>query len=124
MTSVDAFREGLDAQSLAMIDALRAIVSSSCAGLTEQIKWSAPSFGTRDADLITLGIERKGGVRLVLHRGAKPKQADGFHFDDVGGLAKWPAPDRGVVTFRTLGDIRAKQDAIAHLCRRWAEAAA
>lgn len=122
MMSVDAFREGLDAESLAMIDALRSIVSSSCADLIEQIKWNAPSFGTCDADLITLGIERKGGVRLVLHRGAKPKQADGFHFDDVDGLAKWPASDRGVLTFRTLGDIQAKRDALSDLCRRWAEA--
>ena len=122
--AIDAFRQTLDHDTLAMIDALRGIVAGSHASLTERIKWNAPSFAVGDDDRITLGIERKGGVRIVLHRGAKPKDAAGFHFDDKAKLAKWPAPDRGVILFKDGAAIDAGRDALTDLCRRWIDATA
>ena len=117
--AIAAFRSALDPETRAMIDALRAIVAGAVPQLTERIKWNAPSFAFGDDDRITLGIERKGGVRLVLHRGARPKDTADFSFEDPACLAKWPAPDRGVILFANLAAIDAASDALSDLCRRW-----
>jgi hypothetical protein len=89
MQSADGFRRTLDSNTLAIVDALRAIISSARADLTEWIKWNAPGFAVSDDDRITLGIEHDGAVRLVLHRGAEKKKAP-FAFEDPrdwrGGL--------------------------------------
>lgn len=119
MPSIDLFRSGLDADTLDMIDRLRAIVAAANPDLVERIKWNAPSFAIGDDDRITLGVERKGGVRLVLHRGAKPRQDPGFSFADIDGLADWPAADRGVIVWRDIAAIDRMAPALTRLCRRW-----
>ncbi|WP_404336355.1 DUF1801 domain-containing protein [Sphingomonas sp. MMS12-HWE2-04] len=122
MESIATYLDTLDPEARAMIDALRAIVARSHAGLDERIKWNAPSFALAGDDRITLGIERKGGVRLVLHRGAKPVAADGFRFEDLDRLARWPSADRGVVLLKDRAAIAAKHEALVDLCRRWLDA--
>lgn len=102
-----------------MSDRLRAVVASARPGLVKRIKWNALSFAMGDADRITLGVERSGGVRLVLHRGATPRSTTGFSFSDDEGLAQWPTPDRGVVTWRQLADIDGVAVPLASLCRQW-----
>ncbi len=124
MPSVEEYRRSLDGDTRAMIDRLRAIVASAHPGLVEGIKWNAPSFALADADRITLGVERSGGVRLVLHRGATPRSNAGFSFSDDEGLAKWPAPDRGVIVWRRLAEIERDAASLASLCRRWIAATA
>jgi Domain of unknown function (DU1801) len=104
------------------IDALRAIVLSAHPGLIEEIKWNAPSFAHDGQDRVTLGLDPKGGYRIVLHRGAKPLDTAGFHFVDDAKLAKWPAPDRGVITLKDLAEIEARREAISGLIARWIEA--
>jgi len=123
MTPLDTFRESLDADTLATVDALRAAITAACPTLVERLKWKAPSFALPaagdDDDRITLGLERKGGVRVVLHRGAKVKDATDFAFDDGAKLAKWLAVDRGVVVFADAAAVAIKLDAFGDLCRRW-----
>ena len=116
---LERFRQALDVGVLQTIDAIRAIVAGSHPDLGEGIKWNAPSFALGDDDLITLGLERRGGVRVVLHRGAKLKALDGFRFDDPDGLARWPAPDRGVIVFRDQIEVAQRADALSDLCLRW-----
>lgn len=116
---VESFRDGLDVQKLDIVDAIRAIIAASHSGLTERIKWNAPSFAIAGDDRITLGLERTGGVRVVLHRGAIPKTLGGFRFDDRDGLAKWPAPDRGVVVFQSKDEVEQRAEALRDLCSRW-----
>jgi len=118
-SSIDLFRNTLDPDTLGMIDRLRAIVSAANPDLVERIKWNAPSFAIGDDDRITLDVERKGGLRLVLHRGAKPRRDVGFSFDDVDGLADWPSADRGVIVWRNLAAIDQMTPALILLCRRW-----
>jgi hypothetical protein len=118
---IEVFRSALDSDTLAMIDRLRAIVAASHPSLTEQIKWNAPSFAIGGDDRITLGVERKGGVRVVLHRGAKPQPAAGFCFDDTAHLAKWPAADRGVMTWKDVAAIDRVEFQLKLICRRWIE---
>jgi hypothetical protein len=119
MPSIADFRAGLDAETLETIDRLRTIVAGAHPHLVERIKWNAPSFALVDDDLITLGLERRGGVRLVLHRGARPRDPAGFGFDDPAGLARWPAVDRGVVVFQDHHAVEAAAPALRDLCIRW-----
>lgn len=122
MSTVEAFRQGLDAETLATVDALRRAIAIAHPSLTERLKWNAPSFALGsgdDDDRITLGLERKGGVRVVLHRGAKVKDSSGFVFEDSAGLAKWPARDRGVMVFAKLEAVEANEPAFIDLCARW-----
>ena len=121
MRTIQEFRNQLDGATLQMIDRLREIVAASHPSLVERFKWNAPSFAVGDEDRITLGVERKGGVRLVLHRGARPRDSSDFSFDDTDGLAEWPAGDRGVIVWRDLAAIEQVQEPLALLCRRWVE---
>lgn len=121
--AVEAYLENLDPVARMQIDALRKIVRASHDSLVEHIKWNAPSFMLDGEDRITLGLDRKGGVRLVLHRGAKARAADDFAFTDPAGLAAWPSPDRGVIQFRDVIEIEANADDLAALCARWLAAA-
>lgn len=119
MPSVEEFRRGLDGDTRAIVDALRKIIAGAHPKLEEGIKWNAPSFALAGEDRITLGIERKGGVRVVFHRGAKVKDAAKFKFEDPAQLAQWPARDRGVAVFTTLAEVKAKRPALLDLCKRW-----
>jgi hypothetical protein len=124
MAVVQDFLAALDAETRPIVERLRVIVISAAPSLSERIKWNAPSFALGDDDLITLGLERRGGVRLVLHRGAKPKDLVDFRFEDPACLARWAAPDRGVMVFHTPDDVEARSEALRDLCQRWVQAAA
>lgn len=124
MPTIETFRQSLPADTLATVDALRAAITAACPDLVERLKWNAPSFALSpadDDDRITLGLERKGGVRVVFHRGAKAKDVTGFVFEDSAKLAKWLAPDRGVAVFADAAAVAARREALDDLCRRWVE---
>ena len=117
--AVESYLAGLEPAAREAIDALRAIAVEADPELTERIKWNAPSFAVGDEDRITLGIERKGGVRAVLHRGAKAKNSQDFVFADSAKLAKWQASDRGVLTFADAREVAAKREALRDLFAQW-----
>ena len=117
--AVEAWLGALSPENRTLIDRLRAIVIMAAPDLIETIKWNAPSFADRDQDRITLGIERKGGVRLVLHRGAAVQDLSGFAFADPDKVAKWPSADRGVARFVDLATVEAKAGVLEDLVRRW-----
>ncbi len=104
------------------VERLRAMALDAGDGVTEHIKWNGPSFCIDGDDRITVGLAPKGGVRAILHRGVKVKDAADFVFPDETGLIQWAAADRGVVTFADEGAIAASAEAFADLCRRWLEA--
>jgi hypothetical protein len=101
---------------------LRAVALNAADGVTEHIKWNGPSFCIDGDDRITVGLAPKGGVRAILHRGVKVKDATGFAFPDDSGLIQWAAPDRGVVAFADEAAVVAGAEAFADICRRWLEA--
>lgn len=117
--SVESWLSGLGPEDQRGIDRLRALVRSAAPDLTETIKWNAPSFADADQDRVTLGVERRGGWRVVLHRGAAVKDAAGFAFDDAAKVARWPSSDRGVATFANLTALEAKAADLEDLVRRW-----
>jgi hypothetical protein len=117
--TVSDFTATLTAEQAAVVDVVRQLVMAASSGVTEQFKWNAPSFCLNGDDRVTLGIERDGSVRMVLHRGAKPKDATNFHFDDSLGLATWPAVDRGIVRFRDAREVESRRGDISSLLSRW-----
>jgi len=104
------------------VERLRAIALDAADGVTEHIKWNGPSFCIDGDDRITVGLAPRGGVRAILHRGVKVKDATGFVFPDDSGLIQWAAPDRGVVAFADEAAVTAHAEVFADICRRWLEA--
>ena len=123
MDAVASWRAQCEAEALPAIDALRAMALEAGPDLAERIKWNAPSFALGGEDRITLGVERKGGVRAVLHRGAA-RSAAPAGFADTAGLARWPSPDRAVLQFADLAAVTSRRAEVIALFRRWLEAGA
>jgi len=121
MKALAAFDAKLDPDLLALSNRLRRLVREAAPELAEDFKWNAPSFRKGDTHCVTLGLLPKGGLRLVLHRGAKPRDTAGFRFDDPDGLASWPAPDRGTMSFARLDELEAIAPQLAALVRRWVD---
>lgn len=119
---LQAWLANLSPENRTLVDRLRGIVRTGAPELDEAIKWNAPSFADGDQDRVTLGLERKGGVRVVLHRGAAVKDAADFFFEDPAKVAKWPSADRGVATFADVSAVEAKASALEDLIRRWVAA--
>jgi hypothetical protein len=122
--TLEAWLAGLTPDAREAIDGLRAIIWSAGPGLDETIKWNAPSFADAGRDRVTLGLNPRGGYRMVLHRGAETQDVGGFTFDDPEGLAAWPARDRGVVTVGSRDEVDRKATALENLVRRWLAATA
>jgi hypothetical protein len=118
---IGAFRATLDPNALATVDALRSLIMAIDQPLVEEFKWNAPSFRLEDEHRVTLGIERDGSVRMVLHRGVSQKDTQDFEFRDPLKLAHWPAKDRGVLKFRSLQDVTSQRDVLKSLVSRWLE---
>lgn len=121
MSTVEAWRAKCDPAILPAIDALRAIAKEAGPDLAETIKWNGPNFARDGQDRITIGRERSGGARVVLHRGAA-KSSDGFSFSDPDGLAQWPSSDRGVLSFADAAAVQDRRPALTSLFARWLDA--
>ncbi len=103
------------------IDALCALILSVRPGLTVGVKWNAPNFQRDGQDLVTLRIQPSPKLQVILHRGAKVKDAAGFHFVDPAGLAKMAAPDRGVIDVPP-GFVASRADDLARTIGAWLDA--
>jgi hypothetical protein len=123
-TDVDAFMKKLDHPLKPAIEELRSVVKGARDGITEHIKWNAPSFCYRGDDRVTLRLHPSTRLQIIFHRGAKMRSGEdsGFEFRDESGLIRWLANDRGVVTFGGLEEVKAATPALRDLVRRWMEA--
>lgn len=117
--AVDTYLEALEHRHKPAIQALRRLIHDAVPGLTERIKWNAPSFGKGEDDRITMRLHPGDRLQLILHRGAKAGVDDLFRFEDPDKLITWAAPDRGVVTFVDADDLANKSSALAEILRRW-----
>jgi hypothetical protein len=117
--TVDTYLEALEHRHKPAIEALRRLIHDAVPGLTERIKWNAPSFGKGEDDRITMRLHPGDRLQLILHRGAKAGADDLFRFEDPDKLITWAAPDRGVVTFVDADDLADKSAALTEILRRW-----
>jgi hypothetical protein len=117
--AVNQFMAGLEHPLKAEIERLREILLGANDGITEQIKWNAPSFCYRGDDRVTMKLHPTSQIQLIFHRGIKPRATTDFTFEDNSGLLKWAAKDRGVVSFRNMAEIEANEAALRDLVNRW-----
>ncbi|WP_221411620.1 DUF1801 domain-containing protein [Arthrobacter crusticola] len=118
--AVTAFMRDLHHPFKEVIGVLRSEILSLDPGITEQIKWKAPSFGFAGADRVTLNLRPTDRLQIVLHRGAKTRDdVVGFQFVDEAGLVQWLAPDRGTVSFTSADDAERKRGEFLRLVDRW-----
>ena len=118
---VEGYLAVLDHPRKAEVVALRRLILAADRGITERIKWNAPSFGVGGDDRVTMRLAPKGQVQLVFHRGAKVI-TDGFTFADPTGWLVWAAPDRATLTVEDAADLKVNGAAIAALVVRWMKA--
>lgn len=119
LSAVETYLDGLQHARKPEVEALRALILGAVPGLSERIKWNAPSFGMGEDDRITMRLHPGDRLQLILHRGAKAAADDLFRFEDPDRLIVWAAPDRGVVTFSDENDLAAKSAALGEVLRRW-----
>jgi hypothetical protein len=114
---VERFMEGLDHPLKEEIGRLREAILASNDGITEHIKWKAPSFCYAGEDRVTFRLHPADRAQLVFHRGAKVKDdAAEFAFEDDTGLLQWVAQDRAIVALR---DAEARQGELVEVVKRW-----
>ncbi|CAA9286510.1 MAG: hypothetical protein AVDCRST_MAG77-4803 [uncultured Chloroflexi bacterium] len=117
--SVVEFLAQLEHPLKADIEAVRAVILTANDGITEHVKWNAPSFCFEGDDRVTMRLQPGNRLDLIFHRGAKVKDATDFAFVDGTGLMKWVTADRAVVSLKSAHDITAHRDALADLVDRW-----
>lgn len=118
---VDAFMSKLDHPLKTTIELLREIVLSSNKGVTEHIKWKAPSFLYDGDDKITFNLHKAHMVMVIFHRGAKAKDSKGKEnlFGDTTALLEWLSPDRAVAKFTGLEELKAKEGHFKRTVKKW-----
>ena len=86
----------------------------------EGIKWNAPSFHTSE-HFATFQLRARGGAQLILHRGAKVRDATAptVSIADPEELLEWLSPDRASVTFRDMADVDARRAAFTSIIQQW-----
>ena len=120
--SVTAYLDALDHRHADAVVALRQLILDAVPGIQERIKWNAPSFGPDDDDRVTMRLQPRDCLQLILHRGVRVQDASEFFFDDPTELVVWRSRDRGVVTLGGLSDVVAKRDALSDLVKSWVAA--
>jgi hypothetical protein len=107
---VEAYMAALDHPLKAEIQAVRKIIKGANKGITEQIKWNAPSFAYKDY-LVTFNLHAKQHVHLVFHNGAI--------LPDPSGLLEGGYPDRRMAYFANMKEVKAKKAALQQLVQEW-----
>ena len=97
-----------------LLDTLRAAVLAADPRLAENVKWNSPNFTVDGDDRVTLRANPKGGVQVILHRGAKKADGD-FAIDDPSGRLARPSNDRAILAVTDPADA----DLVTDLVRRW-----
>jgi hypothetical protein len=117
---VGEFMRELDHPLKEDIETVRRIILNVDPGISEAVKWNAPSFRTTDF-FATVNLRSRECVQLIFHTGAKVKAtaATGISIADPAGLLKWLAKDRCLITLGAGKDIQSKQAAFEAIVREW-----
>ena len=102
----------------AAIEVLRRIIREADPSIAEGVKWNAPSFRTTEY-FATTHLRANDGIGIVLHLGAKVREAPAFQLEDPKGLLKWLAKDRALINFAGIEDVKAHEAAIQEIVRQW-----
>ena len=114
--------ESLDDDTRSQVQALRKIILGTMPSLREHIKWNAPSYALNGEDRITFNtINKENLVKLVIHMGTTHKEDKSRTpvLQEDGGIVQWISDIRGVVTFESYKDVKAKSTPLKDLLTRW-----
>jgi hypothetical protein len=114
---VNQFMVALEHPRKAEMELLRTVIVGAGAGISEGIKWNAPSFRTVEW-FATMNF-RGDALMVILHLGAKARDASGLKIDDPNGLLKWLGKDRASVSFRDMAALRTNREAFAAVIGQW-----
>jgi hypothetical protein len=109
--SVEAYMEKLDHPLKAEVEMLRDIIKGVNPKIAEQIKWNAPSYSYRgEKDYIaTFNLRAHQHVHLIFHNPAIASIKSDILEGDY--------PDRRMVYFTDMDDVKAKRDALETVVR-------
>lgn len=114
-----AYMAALEHPLKPVIEALRQILRTSDPEVSESIKWNAPSYALAD-HFATFKLRPETAVQIVLHTGAKvKKEVTAFKIDDPDKLLSWAAPDRCLLTFRSLDEVETRSEALRQILNQW-----
>lgn len=95
------------------------IIADSDPRIRAEIKWNAPSFAIDD-HFATTGVLKTGGIRLVLHTGARRTgPAREIVVDDPEKLLDWKDADRAVAVFADADDVGDHEQALRVILSEW-----
>jgi hypothetical protein len=116
---VAAYLDGVPEPTRAALTELCRIIASSDPRVRAEIKWSAPSFAIDD-HFATTGVLKAGGIRLVLHTGARRSgAARALVIKDPEKLLDWKDADRAVAVFADADDVRRYEQALGVILSEW-----
>ena len=120
--SVNVYMESLEHPLKPVIEGIRQTILEADQGITEGIKWNAPSFYCHGW-FATFHLRVKKGVQIVLHHGAKIRNDTTLSstLDDSSRLLNWPSKDRAIVNFVSIEDFQSKEKAFKKIIKQWAD---
>lgn len=107
---VNHFMEQLEHPLKAEVQAVREIILGVDKNITEEIKWKAPSFSYKGY-LVTFNLWARERVHLVFH--------NGVILNDGNNLLEGDYPDRRMMYFSDMEDIKSKRAVLEGLVRQW-----
>lgn len=107
---VDAYMQALEHPLKAEMEAVRAIILGASPGITEGIKWNAPSFYYK-GDMVVFNPRAQQYVHLIF--------PNGIVIGDESGLLEGDYIDRRMSYFRSMDEVNAKQAALENAIRGW-----
>lgn len=107
---VDAFMDVLDHPFKAEVQSLREIILNVSENIAEQVKWKAPSFSYKGY-MATFNLWEQERVHLIFHNGAI--------LNNASGLLEGDYPDRRMLYFTDMEDVKSKKAALEDLVRQW-----
>lgn len=117
-TEVDAFMQSLDHPQKPAIEALRQVMAGVDPAIREGIKWNAPSFRIGEW-FATIHLRAKPGIALILHFGAKVRDAPTPTIKDPAGLLEWLGKDRAMIRFADAASVPMRSAALGRIVRQW-----
>ena len=109
---VTDFIANLDNPLTEEMSAVRDIILNASTKITEDIKWSAPSFAYQD-NMATFNPRAKKFVNLTFHKGAL--------INDTTGLLEGDKKEARVARFNNMEDVLSKKEVLESVVRKWVE---
>ncbi len=107
---VTNFIEDLDNPLKEEISKVREIILNASSKISEDIKWSAPSFAYKE-NMATFNPRAKKFVNLTFHKGAL--------INDTSGLLEGDKKEARVARFNDMADDLKKKEALESVIKNW-----